>query len=683
VWKSNDAGRSWRPIADFLPNIAVNSLAMAPGNSNILYAGTGEGYFNIDGARGAGIFKTTDAGATWTRLAATATPDFHYVNDIVVSSTTPNRVYAATATGVWRSTNGGQTWARVLKTTPGTFGGCLDLAIRTDQRSDFVFASCNTFSQAEIWRNTRAEDGKHWVRVLSQREMGRTSLAIAPSNQNIVYALGASIKSSSPYSDGFYALFRSDAAGANTTWKARLRNTDADKLNTLLLSNPIIANLAECEFGPSDFFFNQGWYDNVIAVDPVDPEIVWAGGVDLFRSDDGGRTFGVASYWWSTDENGDPFTPSFAHADQHTIVFSPTYDGADDKTMFIGNDGGVFRTDDARGRTARGLGVCDPEASGMAFTDLNHGYAVTQFYHGLPYPDGTRYFGGTQDNGTPRGSDTAGPDAWREINFGDGGYVAIDPANTDVLYSENTGASIQKSTDGGVVWNDATAGISDGGFLFIAPFTMDPLDAQRLFTGGAFIWRTADGAGTWERASGFVAGGNASLVSAVAAAPTRAGRALVGLSEGFIHSNDDARGSDPNAVWPFTQPREGYVSSVGFDPHDADVAYATYSTFGGTHVWKLSDGGRTWSPLDGSGNGKLPDIPAHALAVDPADSRRLFLGTDLGVFVSVDGGAHWDVEDTGFPNVVTEWLVARPAAEGTEIYAFTHGRGAWRARVQD
>jgi hypothetical protein len=172
-------------------------------------------------------------------------------------------------------------------------------------------------------------------------------------------------------------------------------------------------------------------------------------------------------------------------------------------------------------------------------------------------------------------------------------------------------------------------------------------------------------------------------VSAAALAPTRAGRALVGLSEGFIHSNDDARGSDPNASWPFTQPREGYVSSVGFDPHDADVAYATYATFGGTHVWKSRDGGRTWSGLDGSGNGKLPDIPAHALAVDPADSRRLFLGTDLGVFVSIDGGAHWEVEDTGFPNVVTEWLVARPAAEGTEIYAFTHGRGAWRARVQE
>src|SRR4029078_13198120 len=91
--------------------------------------------------------------------------------------------------------------------------------------------------------------------------------------------------------------------------------------------------------------------------------------------------------------------------------------------------------------------------------------------------------------------------------------------------------------------------------------------------------------------------------------------------------------------------------------------------------------GRTWSGLDGSGAGRLPDIPAHALAVDPADSPRPFLGTDLGVFVSIDGGAHWDVEDTGFPNVVTEWLVARPGAEGTEIYAFTHGRRGRRAPV--
>ncbi len=679
VWKSVDSGASWLPIGDLLPNIAVNSLAMSPADSDVLYAGTGEGYFNIDRVRGAGIFKTSDGGKTWARLASTATPDFYYVNDIVISHTNANRVYAATGTGVWRSTDGGQTWRRVLVKTPDTFGGCLDLAIRTDRRSDTVFASCNTFSQAEIWRNTRAETGTAWIRVLSQREMGRTALAIAPSNQDIVYALGSANKPGTPFDLGFYALFRSNAGGELGSWKARLRNSTPDKLSSLLLSNPVIAFLKECGYGSSNALFNQGWYDNVIAVDPVNPEVVWTGGIDLFRSDDGGKSFGVASYWWASDSTG--AAPSYAHADQHAILFDPRYDGVHQKSMFVGNDGGLFRTDDARAATARGLDVCDPDKSAVQFTALNNGYAVTQFYHGLPYPDGKSYFGGTQDNGTPRGNDTDGADAWTEINAGDGGYVAIDPHDTDTLFSENTGNSLQKSVDGGATWNDATNGIADPGFLFIAPFTMNDADSQLLFTGGAWIWRTHDGAGAWERASDFVAGDNNSLVSAVASAPSRPGRALVGLSEGYIHRSDDALHTGPSTAWAFTQPREGYVSSVTFDPADADVAYATYSTFGGVHVWKTADGGLTWQPLDGSGAGTLPDLPAHSLAIDPEHRDHLFVGTDLGVFVSGNGGQTWEVEDSGFPNVVTEWLAVRADQNGREIYAFTHGRGAWRARL--
>ena len=217
VWKTTNSGASWTAIADLLPNLAVNSLAMDPSNTYVIYAGTGEGYFNEDSVRGAGIFKSTDAGASWTYLTSTNTSDFYYVNDIVVSPNNNQRVFAGTGTGVWRSTNGGTTWTRVLN--PGVTGGCLDLAIRTDQPTDYVLASCGTFDLAAVYRNTNAGGAGVWTQVLAELGMGRTSLAIAPSNQAVVYAMAASIEGG-PFDQGLYAVFRSTDGGG--TWTARV-----------------------------------------------------------------------------------------------------------------------------------------------------------------------------------------------------------------------------------------------------------------------------------------------------------------------------------------------------------------------------------------------------------------------------------------------------------------------------
>jgi photosystem II stability/assembly factor-like uncharacterized protein len=448
-----------------------------------------------------------------------------------------------------------------------------------------------------------------------------------------------------------------------------VRNTNINKLNTVLLSNPIIAFLSECNFGTSAFL-NQGWYDNVIAVDPTNPDRVWAGGIDLFRSDDGGVNWGIASYWWA-----DNTFPQYAHADHHVIVFHPQYDGVTNKVMFVGNDGGLFRTDDAAALTS--VDPCNP-SGGMRWISLNNNYGVTQFYHGLPYPNGTAYLGGTQDNGTLRGDDQAGPNAWIEILGGDGGYVAIDPSNTDIIYVETTRLSLRKSTDGGRSFSLATNGITgDDRFLFIAPFTMDPSDSRRLWIGGKFIWKTVDGAASWVRASDAIPESSQNSVSAIAVAPTNPDRVLVGTSRGHILRNDSALSAGQDAIWPSAQPRTGFVSWVAFDPTNDQIAYAVYSTFGGNHVWRSTDGGASWSPID---NG-LPDIPVHSIVIDPANTARLFIGTDLGVFVSLDGGSSWAVENTGFANVVTESLSLVSPGGIPMLFAFTHGRGAWRVAL--
>jgi photosystem II stability/assembly factor-like uncharacterized protein len=682
VWKTTNGGESWFPLADLMANLAITSLAMDPANSNVLYAGTGEG-FTVVGVRGNGIFKTTDGGSRWTRLASTQNASFHYVNDIVVSPRSGSRLYAATHTGVWRSTNGGRSWKRILDSNAE--GGCLDLAIRNDRADDVVFVSCGNRDQGTVYQNLRAQTGGPWIPVLQEPGMGRTSLALAPSNQDVIYALAASTTEGSSreagenYHNAMHAVFRSTSGGDPDTWTAQVRNSDDTKLNRLLLSSPLSAFRRECNNSGSNRFYGQGSYDNTIAVDPTNPDRVWTGGIDLFRSDDGGRNWGLASYWWAIFPYG-PFVSSYVHADQHSIVFHPRYDGGSNKTLFVTNDGGIFRTDDALAATATSpIAACDPRQSQLVWTNLNNGYGVTQFYHGAPYPDGGSYIGGTQDNGTIRGVQGS-PDFWGTLLGGDGGYAAIHPENPDILYASYQGLTLQKSVNGGRTWDSAIEGI-DGFTLFIAPNVMDPNDPERLWLGGTGIWRTDDGAGFWREASAPIR--HLGMVSALAVARGDSDRVLAGTANGYILRTDAGGTADPVTEWPAVRPREGWVSSVAFDPTNANVVYATYSTFGGKHVWKSTNGGATWRGIDGTGNRKIPDIPAHSLVVDPNRPSRLFVGTDLGVFVSTDGGATWAVENTGFANVITEWLTVLPGPGGPTLFAFTHGRGAWRVPIRN
>jgi len=666
VWKTTDGGASWRPLADLVANLAVNALAMDRSDPNVLYAGTGEGFFNFDAIRGAGIFKTVDGGATWTRLASAATADFHYVNDIVVSPTDGRRVYAATRTGVWRSIDSGASWTRTLD--PAVTGGCLDLVIRSDQTTDYLFASCGTFAQAKVYRNTDASSAGAWTEVLNDPGMGRTSLALAPSNQNIIYAASANPATSNQ--PGLHAIFRSTASGDPNTWTAQVRKTDANKLNTVLFTWTRDAFFSNCGLGP-DRFFNTGWYANSMAVDPIDANRVWVGGVELFRSDDGGANWGLASYSW-IDANA----PQYAHTHHHAIVFHPQYNGASNKTMFVAGDGGIYKTSDALAATATGTTApCDPSNSATQWTSLNHGYAATQFYHGSPYPDGTRYLAGASGHGFLRGSDGDGVNGWRQMLSRDGGFVVIDPANPNVIYAATSGSFIRKSVDGGQTFAPAYHGISDPGFVYIAPLVVDPSDGSRLWTGGRALWLSVNGAARWSQASPALQQGS---VTAIAVAPDDSNLVLAGTNAGVIIRNANALSG--SGQWTSATLRAGYVSWLAFDPVDHNVVYATYSTFGGGHVWRSADGGATWSGIDGAGAGALPDVPVHSIVVDPQNRSRLFIGTDVGIFVTTDGGVTWAVE-SGTPNVVTEALALNAGSNATQLYAFTYGRGAWRTSL--
>ncbi len=677
VWKSTDAGANWTAMSDLLMgNLAVVTLAFDPTNPNTIYAGTGEGFFNADAIRGAGIFRSLDAGGTWAQMASTNNTNFHYTMHLIVSPRNNQRIFAATRAGVFRSLDGGTSWTSLI--SGAAVNGCTDLAVQRTGPTGYVFAACGTFTQATVYR-AADDDVSTFVSVQSLPGQGRSSIAIAPSDETVVYILAAQNSAGGgPGVDGLHSVSRSTTSGAPGSFVVRRSGTVApanvaERINQLLLSNPVYGLLADCGFGTSQFF-NQGWYDNTIAVDPLDPNRVWVGGIDLWRSDDGGTNWGTASFWWFG--KGDP---PYSHADQHRIVFHPQYNGTTNKVLFALSDGGVSRTSDARAAVSTTLAeICGtPSASAVSWVDRSNGYVTTQFYEGVVHPNGSSFFGGLQDNGTLRG--TAGNPNWAILQGGDGGSVALDTqndgnTNNDVLFAEFTGLSIQKSVNNGATFSSAVSGITDSFFAFIAPFTMNEGNRQQMWTGGGYLWRTTNQATTWTRASALTCGNGS--VSAIAVHPADGNRVLAGMSDGYILYNTAALSATSATAWACPRPATAAVSSVAWDPANTSVAYAAVSRFGAATLYKTTDAGVSWTASVGSGATALPQVPALAVVVNPADAQQVYVGTDLGVFVSVDGGASWLLENTGFANAPVESLRFTDTAP-RRLFAFTHGRGAW------
>ena len=682
IWKTTDGGQSWTSTTDFAPVLSIGSLAMDPGDPGTLYAGTGEQTQNW---RGAGIYKTTDGGRTWKQLPATATPDFYFVNNVVVSRAAPQRLYAATGTGIWASTDGGASWSLSLSATDGgpvptltggTTHGCYDVLASSVQAADMVFAVCHppgSALQYAVFRNPDAAGGGAWSVVHSDPNMWYTALAAAPSEPGTIYAVSVTADGTGAYAKALLAVYRSTSNGDPGTWRTRTSNQDAQRLNTAILSidSAYSFGSAFCNAGARPNLNGQAGYNLAVAVDPLDPNRVWAAGIGLFRSDDGGANWGYAY--------------DGAHPDQHGLAFDPGYDGAGNQVLYAITDGGIYKTTQARGTA----GTCASPASGVKWASLNNGYGTTQFYHGVVYPDGATYMGGTQDNGTVRGSDAAGPNQWSAIWGGDGGVTRVDPANTGIVYVENPHGEILKSVDGGHTYRAATSGLNEASlnFPFVAWYIFDPGNSLRLYVGGTRLWRTENGATQWTAASAVVdqPAGVLDNIRSIAVSPADPNLVLFGMSRGRVFRSGNALAASGNTLWQATLPRAGNVSSLEFDPGRPSTVYATYTTFnaapGDRHIYRSTDAGLAWSGIDGTGTGGLPDIPVETLLVDPDDSARIYAGTDLGVFASLDGGASWYRERSPLANAITTTLSVERIAGTKYLYAFTYGRGVWRLKL--
>ncbi|MBK7866393.1 MAG: T9SS type A sorting domain-containing protein [Ignavibacteriales bacterium] len=567
VWKSTNGGTSWTPLNDLMENLAVCALVMDPSNSNILYAGTGEGFFNADAVRGAGIFKTTDAGASWTKLSSTATTDFQYVNKLVIDDLTGN-LWAATRGGLFRSTNGGTAFTEIVTTS-----NCMDLEIAGTNFSD---NQCGVFVKS-------TNGGTNWSNITIP---------------------GPAFSGATTYTSG------------------------------------------------------QAWYNNIVAVDPGNANIIYAAGLDAWKTTNGGTSWTQISNWYS--QGG---APPFMHADIHAIAFHPTTPS----TFFVGNDGGVYKSTN----------------SGSSWVSLNNNLGITQFYYGTIHPTLDKYYGGTQDNGTLALSSGVN---WVEIIGGDGGATEINYNNPSLMFGEYVNFCFLKSTDGGATFNKSMNGIPIGPdfwdgttdrTLFISPFTMDPNDPAILIGGTYRVWRTTNSATNWTAISGDLTGdgtgGNGATISAVTIAKGNSSVIYVGTSNGRVQvtTNTGSSWTLRNSGLP-----AAYVTKVAIDPTNSNIAYATFSGFAaGQKVYKTTNAGSNWTNISSN----LPNIPVNSFAINPSSTSTLYAGTDLGVFSTTDGGSSWVRDGSTLPNVVVSDLRIR--ASDNKLVAFTHGRGTWVSTI--
>ncbi len=642
IWRTTNSGAGWEPVNDFLANLAVTTMVMDPTDPTVMYAGTGEGFGNIDALQGAGIFKSADSGATWSLLGFTSgNVNFNFVNRLAISPD-GNIILAATNTGIHRSTDDGQSWSQ------RTANQALDVDFRPGDSSRAI---AGELAAARF----STDFGKTWSAATfpppgisnggTPQTNGRVELAYAPSlGGAVVYAT---------VNNNNGDVYRSSDGGQNYT-----------SVNT-----------------GTNFFIgggsNQGWYDNVVWVSPLDSTFVIVGGIHLWRSTDGGTTFTQIS-------NG---AGSSAHSDHHIIVAHPGFNNNDNTTVFFGNDGGIYRAQDV-------TAAVPPMATTIDFLELNNNLGITQFYGAAGNDASQVIVGGAQDNGTLRFS--GNPEGWTSMQGSDGGFCVADPSDSNYFYGETQNLGVVRSTDGGLTSTTISAGIGDAGSNnpattnFIAPLALDPLFNNTLLAGGISLWRTNDvkaATPTWTSIKPALppdGTGRNIPISAIEISPGNSNFILVGHNDGSIYRTflgTTATPPDWTQIDTAVVPNRLVTRLVIDNTRTPNWIYATFGGFVADNIYRSTDLGVTWAARTGSGATALPSVPIRALVFHPDRPNLLYVGTEIGIFTSEDAGATWDVTGDGPANVSVDELffMAGPAFFSKALVAATHGRGIYRA----
>jgi photosystem II stability/assembly factor-like uncharacterized protein len=595
VWKSSDGGVNWIPLTDYQQSLAMGAIAIDPSNPNIVYAGTGEATYSGASWYGRGLLKTTDAGSTWTQIT-NGLPSSTYFSRIKIRPNHSNELLAALgSSGLYRSTNYGNNWSLLVG------GRCDDVVFTFTGDTVFVAGSGTGFRRS-------LDGGQTFITFGTGLGSGeRTHFDLCISSPAFMYA--------AVYGGGTVNLFKSTNYGANWT-----------------------------QLSTSSDFQSQGgqaWYDLYCRVNPANPNSVYVGTIDVWRTTDGTNFTDIT--------NG--YAGGYVHVDQHFLFFHPTLSN----TFFVCNDGGIWKTTN----------------NGNTFTNLNQNLTLTQFYRIAASPfTPSRILGGTQDNGTQQ---TYSALNWAAAYGGDGGEVCFNPFDANYILGETQNGGLFRTANGGSSWSQALNGINQNeNVTWVAPIIAHPSISGTFYVARQSVYRSTNNGASWTAISSSVNG--ASAVREMAISKTNPS-VLYATTGSFVFLSTDGGAT-------FTNKTTGLpgrtITSVNVHPNDENIALLTFSGFGTNKVYKTTDKGNSWFSI----NGNLPDSPINDVFIyteDATHPNAYFVATDIGVFLTQDDGANWVEIPINLPNTVILHLDYSPSNK--MLRAATHGRGVYEAYI--
>ncbi|MCW2857362.1 MAG: hypothetical protein JWR52_2977 [Marmoricola sp.] len=683
VWTSKDQGQHWTPTFDAMSTLSIGALAVNPVDGSV-WVGTGEANTSQDSYAGTGVYRTSNDGASYQRVGDGSSASNPLLSHTVfqMAFDQSGDAYAATNDGLWRMAAGSTSWVEVL--APAGEPQFPPYANQTTSVSIVPGTSGSTVIAAVGWRSTAfptngfyqsTDGGLHFSAVtlsgdINASDIGRTTFAYSADGTKLYATVEA------PSTVALQGIFVSTGSPASVSgpW-------------TKVADGPKLANS-----GAAGFFGTPGeqsWYNQDLAVDPNDPNHVYAGLEEVYQSNDGGNTWVTASPYWNYSYPCEATScPNTTHPDQHAMMIVGN-------KIVIGNDGGVYSRP-----------LSDANQNDGTWQDLNATLHSLQYYDaraGKLGGHGLAVWGGLQDNGTS--VLTSGASQMAEPAGGDGFDVIVDPQNGNNMVGEYTNGTLYSSTDGGHHFADFVSptcaaqdvtGLPGGersdcdpGARFVTPIAPDAQNKSVWILGGEDVWVTKagwhtacvqsscswqnvydTGAGNAVTAVASTGGGNVIYASWVGGGGNPGPAFATGIATNYGGTWHQINMSGlPNR----------YIAGMTVDPTNPAHAYAVFNGYsrrwipgGGVgHVFETRNGGSSWTDISGN----LPDIASDALLLRQG---KLALASDAGVFTAAENkGANttWSVLGSGLPNVSVNDLT--PGPDGY-IYAGTHGRGIWR-----
>ncbi len=610
IWKTTDAGSNWNLLypdaTDEVPSIGFTDIAIDHANSNILYAAAGDD----DGldTYGLGIMKSTDGGITWTQSYAPTQGSFT-MGRILISPTNSNLIMAAARYGLLRSTDAGATWGYATGTAGTRFR---DIEFQPGN-DNLVYAS----SPSGFWKSS--DGGATWSQKALPAEasgMQRNAICVTPADANRVYMIASASSNSA-----MLGFFRSNDAGE--TW------------STMSGTSPNLLGYSETGAAGN----GQGWYDLCVDASHVNADIVIVGGINVWRSTNGGSNWSISGHWLGNGGAAE------VHADVHGI----TYDGS---TAIVGCDGGIYKTTD----------------DGVNYTDITNGLSIGQFYQvGVAQDAANLVAGGLQDNGTILMNGSA---TWTDIRGADGFEVYV-MNNSDFdggelfygCYQYGAFYRIANGTNFVDIASSGGTGVNAQGD-WETPFEKDPDADGTVYIAKDGVWKSTDFGSNWT----FLGGpgvGNLENLAISWLDPNR-----IYVSKGSAMYTSSNGGSTFTAISGLPGV---FITDILIDPTDASRVLVSQSTFTGTQVHVSTNAGASWTAMDAG----LPNAPANCLVYRSFSNDEIYAGTGVGIYKW--NGSSWEDFNVAMPNVEVYDLEIQET-EG-ELYAGTYGRGMWSASL--